>query len=131
MRYDFETIIDRHDRDALAIDELGNGFAPDKPKDGFDVIPMWIADMNFETVPTVSEAIRNRISHGAFVILIHLQYRQCHLKQFRMQTIQQEKSRTNPFLKFHQLSIFHLQLLVPNYYRSTNIVLLTAGDRNT
>ena len=66
MKYDFETIIDRHDRDALAIDELGNGFAPDKPKDGFDVIPMWIADMNFETVPTVSEAIRNRISHGAF-----------------------------------------------------------------
>jgi cystathionine beta-lyase len=66
MKYDFETLIDRHDRDALAIDEIGKGFAPDKPKDGFDVIPMWIADMSFETVPTVSESIRNRISHGAF-----------------------------------------------------------------
>ena len=61
MKYDFETIIDRHDRDALAIDEIGNGFAPDKPKDGFDIIPMWIADMNFPTAPSVCRAMRERL----------------------------------------------------------------------
>ena len=66
MKYDFEAIIDRQDRDALAIDALGNGWAPDKPKDGFDVIPMWVADMNFATVPTVCETVKERIEHPLF-----------------------------------------------------------------
>ena len=41
----------------------GTGMAPAKPKDGFDVIPMWVADMNFATVPTIPEAIINRAKH--------------------------------------------------------------------
>ena len=55
MRYDFTKIIDRHGKDAIAVDGLGKnpGFAPEPPKDGFDVIPMWVADMNFPTVPTM------------------------------------------------------------------------------
>ncbi len=66
MKYDFESIIDRHGRDALALDALGTGWAPGLPKEGFDVIPMWVADMNFPTVPTVCEAMRERIEHPAF-----------------------------------------------------------------
>ena len=60
--YDFTTIMDRHGRDAIAVDDLGKipGMAPDKPKEGFDVIPMWVADMNFPTVPTITEAIIER-----------------------------------------------------------------------
>ena len=40
MRYDFTKIIDRHGKDAIAVDGLGKnpGFAPEPPKDGFDVI---------------------------------------------------------------------------------------------
>ena len=55
MKYDFTTIMDRRGKDAIAVDMIGNGpgFAPDAPKDGFDVIPMWIADMNFPVVPTI------------------------------------------------------------------------------
>lgn len=62
MRYDFTKIIDRHGKDAIAVDGLGKnpGFAPEPPKDGFDVIPMWVADMNFETVPTIPKAIMDR-----------------------------------------------------------------------
>ncbi|MBQ8343723.1 MAG: aminotransferase class I/II-fold pyridoxal phosphate-dependent enzyme [Clostridia bacterium] len=66
MKYDFESIMDRHGKDALAVDGIGEGFAPDGPKEGFDVIPMWVADMNFPTVPTVCEAIEERIKHPAF-----------------------------------------------------------------
>lgn len=66
MKYDFESIIDRHGRDALAVDAIGTGWAPDAPKDGFDVIPMWVADMNFPTAPTVCKAMAERISHPAF-----------------------------------------------------------------
>ncbi|WP_438433372.1 MalY/PatB family protein [Gorillibacterium sp. sgz500922] len=31
-----------------------------------DVLPMWVADMDFETVPAVSEAIRERTRHGIY-----------------------------------------------------------------
>ena len=66
MKYDFTSIMDRHGKDAIAVDGLGTGFAPDLPKDGFDIIPMWVADMNFPTVPTIPEAIIERAKHPAF-----------------------------------------------------------------
>ena len=68
MKYDFTSIIDRRGKDAIAVDGVGfmPGFAPTAPKEGFDVIPMWIADMNFATVPTVQEAIIERAKHPAF-----------------------------------------------------------------
>ena len=42
MKYDFTSIMDRRGRDALAIDSVGHGHAPGAPREGFDVIPMWI-----------------------------------------------------------------------------------------
>ena len=68
MKYDFTSIMDRRGKDALAVDGLGRmtGFAPDAPKEGFDVIPMWVADMNFPTLPNIQEAMIERISHPAF-----------------------------------------------------------------
>ena len=68
MKYDFTSIMDRHGKDAMAVDALGNpgGFAPGKPKEGFDAIPMWVADMNFPTVPTVPQAIIARTQHPAY-----------------------------------------------------------------
>ena len=66
MKYDFESIIDRKGRDALAVDALGTGWAPGAPKEGFDAIPMWVADMNFATVPTVCEEITERVKHPTF-----------------------------------------------------------------
>jgi len=68
MKFDFTTIMDRHGKDALAVDALGTipGMSPDAPKEGFDFIPMWIADMNFPTCPTICEAITERVKHPAF-----------------------------------------------------------------
>lgn len=68
MKYDFTSILDRRGKDAIAIDALGMdpGFSPAGPKDGFDAIPMWVADMNFPTVPTIAEKIIERASHPAF-----------------------------------------------------------------
>ena len=41
MKYDFTTIIDRHGKDAIAIDGLGRKPGrPMLPDEGFDVIPM-------------------------------------------------------------------------------------------
>ena len=68
MKYDFTSIMDRHGKDAIAVDMpgAGGGFAPGAPKDGFSLIPMWVADMNFPTVPTIIEAMIERAKHPAF-----------------------------------------------------------------
>jgi len=68
MKYDFESMIDRQGKDALAIDGVGAypGIAPEKPDEGFDFIPMWVADMNFATAPAVTAALKERISHPLY-----------------------------------------------------------------
>ena len=66
MKYDFTTLPDRHGRDAIAVDGLGKGFAPDAPQPGFDAIPMWVADMNFVCLPTIQQAVIERVQHPAF-----------------------------------------------------------------
>ena len=68
MKFDFTTEYDRRGMDALAVDGLGliPGKSPDRPKKGFDVIPMWIADMSFPTVPTVISAMQKRLEHPIF-----------------------------------------------------------------
>ena len=68
MKYDFTTILDRRGKDAIAVEGIGlrPGFAPELPKDGFDIIPMWVADMNFPVVPTIQEAMAKRIEHPTF-----------------------------------------------------------------
>ena len=67
MKYDFTSIMDRHGMDAIAVDGIGgeSGYAA-APKPGVDIIPMWVADMNFPTVPTIPEAIINRAKHPAY-----------------------------------------------------------------
>ena len=61
MKFDFTTIMDRHGMDAIAVD-----YPPGQPKEGFDVIPMWIADMNFPAAPSIPEAIMERTKHTAY-----------------------------------------------------------------
>lgn len=68
MPFDFDTMLDRAGRDATSVDALGKveGFAPDAPPPGVKPIPMWIADMNFPTAPSVTRAIIERAEHPAF-----------------------------------------------------------------
>lgn len=68
MKYDFTSILDRKGMDAIAVDAPGNTvFSPNGPsREGFDLIPMWVADMNFPTVPTVPQAIIQRAQHPAY-----------------------------------------------------------------
>ena len=63
MKYDFTSILDRRNKDALAVDVLGKmpDMAPNPPKEGFDIIPMWVADMNFPVLPAIQEAMISRV----------------------------------------------------------------------
>jgi len=68
MEFDFTSLVERHGKDALAIDGLGTmpPMSPSKPDPGFDAIPMWVADMNFATAPSVTKAIAERVCHPLF-----------------------------------------------------------------
>ncbi len=64
MKYDFETVFDRKGKDSIAADIIP--FDEPVVDEGFDTIPMWIADMAFATAPAVTDAIKKRLEHGAF-----------------------------------------------------------------
>jgi len=68
MRYDFTSIIDRRGMDSIAVEPPRgeHGPFPVETKEGFDTIPMWVADMNFPTVPTIPQAIVERAKHPAY-----------------------------------------------------------------
>lgn len=67
MKYDFTSILDRRGKDAVAVDRVGAPGSPyPAPREGFDVIPMWVADMNFPVVPTIQEAMIRRAKEPTF-----------------------------------------------------------------
>ena len=73
MKYDFTSIIDRKGWDSIAA-SWPDGNNPSSPyvvndiklKEGFDFIPMWVADMNFATCPTIPEALVKRSEHPLY-----------------------------------------------------------------
>ena len=64
MIYDFTSIIERKGRDAIALDGAEELFG--KIREGFDQIPMWVADMNFPACPTIPETIIERTKHPCY-----------------------------------------------------------------
>ena len=64
MKYDFTTVLDRSGHDLKATDIIPfPGLSVDE---GFDTIPMWIADMSFPTAPPVLEEISRRMAFPNF-----------------------------------------------------------------
>lgn len=58
--YNFEQIIDRTNTNSLKYD-----FAVERGKD-IDVMPLWVADMDFATLPEITDALEERVQHGIF-----------------------------------------------------------------
>ncbi|MDE6184726.1 MAG: cystathionine beta-lyase, partial [Lachnospiraceae bacterium] len=54
MTYDFDKIIDRRGTNSLKWDVLEGE------------LPMWVADMEFQTAPEIRDAILKRAEHGIF-----------------------------------------------------------------
>ena len=65
MEFDFTTIYDRRGKDAMAVDAVEK-IPTFQPNEGFDAIPMWVADMNFATAPSVNAEIAKRIEHPLY-----------------------------------------------------------------
>ena len=54
MKFDFDRVLDRRSTDSLKWDRYK----------GRDVIPLWVADMDFQAPPPILEALHKRVDHG-------------------------------------------------------------------
>lgn len=58
--YDFDKIIDRRGTGALKLDVLQERYGR------ADLLPLWVADMDFETPAFITEALRRRLEHSLY-----------------------------------------------------------------
>lgn len=56
MKYDFSTLIDRRQSDSFKWDRYR----------GTDILPFWVADMDFAVAPEIIGAVRQRLEHPVF-----------------------------------------------------------------
>lgn len=56
MKYDFDEIVPRRGTCSYKWDSMDND----------DIVPMWVADMDFRTAPAIVEALQSRVAHGIF-----------------------------------------------------------------
>ena len=60
MKYDFDKVVDRHGTNCLKYD-----FAIERGKPA-DILPLWVADMDFQTAPAILERLEETVKHGIF-----------------------------------------------------------------
>ena len=56
MNYDFDSLVTRRGTDCVKWDEASSP----------DILPMWVADMDFQTAPCVAEAVQRRAAHPVY-----------------------------------------------------------------
>ena len=57
MKYDFDEIIPRRGTNSYKWDSLPASK---------DILPLWVADMDFRTAPAITDALAKRVAHGIF-----------------------------------------------------------------
>ena len=56
MKYNFDESVERRGTNCVKWDESADP----------DIIPMWVADMDFRVAPAIQKALEQRVSHGVF-----------------------------------------------------------------
>ena len=59
-KYDFDQVIDRSNTNSIKVDARERVFGSK------DIIPLWVADMDFLSPPEITEALKKRVEHGIF-----------------------------------------------------------------
>ena len=75
-RYDFDELVDRRGTGCVKWDERPQVLAEASEQvradasagisTNPDIIPLWVADMDFKAAPAIQEAVRKRAEHGVF-----------------------------------------------------------------
>ena len=65
MKYDFDELVERRGTNCVKWDEEGPCQTDDRCSSK-EMIPLWVADMDFKVAPAIQEAVRKRAEHGVF-----------------------------------------------------------------
>ena len=60
MGFDFDTVVNRKGTNSLKYD-----FSKERGKPE-DILPLWVADMDFPTAPPILERLEKTVRHGIF-----------------------------------------------------------------
>ena len=60
MKFDFDKVVDRHGTKCLKYD-----FAKERGKSD-DMLPLWVADMDFQTAPGIQKSLSDAVAHGIY-----------------------------------------------------------------
>lgn len=60
VRYDFDKVVDRRGTGALKLEVLKERYGRS------DLLPLWVADMDFKTPPFITDALKKRLEHSLF-----------------------------------------------------------------
>lgn len=60
MKYNFDIVNDRRNTNSIKFDKSTETFGKE------DILPMWVADMDFQSPPAIIEAIKKTAEHGIF-----------------------------------------------------------------
>ena len=63
QKYDFDQNVRRRGTGCVKWDEVPEGFTAEEMQ---DVVPLWVADMDFAVAPAIQEAVRRRAEHPVF-----------------------------------------------------------------
>lgn len=64
MKYNFTDVIERSGKDSIAVEVIP--YDDIQVKEGFSRLPMWVADMNFATAPSIPRKISERLAHPLY-----------------------------------------------------------------
>ncbi|MDL2233595.1 pyridoxal phosphate-dependent aminotransferase, partial [Ruminococcaceae bacterium OttesenSCG-928-L11] len=60
VRFDFDTVVERKNTNSAKFDMAERSGKP------ADILPMWVADMDFPVAPCITEALQKRIDHAIY-----------------------------------------------------------------
>jgi len=60
MQYNFDNVVDRKNTNCYKHDAIGRFFGTE------DVLPLWVADMDFEAPDFIQDALKNRVDHPVY-----------------------------------------------------------------
>ena len=66
MKYDFDELVERRGTNCVKWDEKSPLLQEGKGEVTDDMIPLWVADMDFRVTPAIQKALQQRVAHGVF-----------------------------------------------------------------
>ena len=121
MMSQFENVIERRETRSLKWDRLKEVYGVE---DSSDILPMWVADMDFAAPEVVIEAMRERLDHGVFGYSFVSEETKDAIRHWLLERHTWEIS--NDWLLFHQGVVPAIASIVETFTKKGDGILITS-----